>query len=189
MAQITRGCHLLGRTGAGISVRTAATPLHNVAVLPTHTNELSFTETVEIDRPPETVMAFVLAPESVLLVGQVTERCFRVPDTPVRAVGEQQVVVTTEDGLLVLCVSELVELDFPRSATTIERSVPGDIRVRYTCDPTRSGGTTYTQEVRITPQPHEVAVMQLLFEAETRRSVARIREVLENDEWTPPARP
>ena len=128
----------------------------------------------------------MLAPESVLLVGQVTERCFRVPGTPVRAVGEQQVVVTTENGLMVLCASELVELDFPRSARTLELSVPGDIRVRYACDRTPEWRTTFTQEARITPESHEVEVMQLLFDAETRRCVARIKEVLENDEWTPP---
>ena len=49
------------------------------------------------------------------------------------------------------------------------------------------GGTTFTQEARITPEPQEVAIMRLLFASETRRMVARVKEVLESDEWTPPA--
>ena len=67
----------------------------------------------------------------------------------------------------------------------IDRRHPETVRVRYACDRTPDGGTTFTQEGGY-PESHEVEVMQLLFDAETRRCVARIKEVLENDEWTPP---
>jgi hypothetical protein len=113
---------------------------------------------------PDTVMGFLLAPVSAVMVGPHTVRCFRAPDTP---------------------VGEVVELDFPRVAVTRNLTTPGDIRVRYTCDQRPDGGTDYRQEVSIDVSPGQERVLRPLFEAETDRAVARITEVLESGAWVP----
>jgi hypothetical protein len=87
--------------------------------------------TVEIDRLPEVVMEFLLDPVSAVLTGQFTERCLHLPDTPARAVGAQYVSISREDGLLVAGVEELVELDFPHRAVSVDRTNPGEITVAY----------------------------------------------------------
>lgn len=134
---------------------------------------------------PDTVMGFLLAPVSGVMVGQHTVRCFRSPDTPVGEVGEQHVAISEEDGRLHVEVEEVVELEFPRVAVTRNLTTPGDIRVRYTCDPRPDGGTDYRQEVSIDVGPGQEKVLRPLFEAETDRAVARIAEVLESGAWVP----
>jgi hypothetical protein len=142
--------------------------------------------TVTIARPPETVMDFLLDPVSAVLTGQVTERCLHLPDTPERAPGAQFVSLSMEDGLVVAEVEELVELDHPRRAVSINRSTPGGITVAYDCVPRDDGGTEYTQQVWMRPEAGRAGALQALFEAETARCVHRIKEVLEGDEWSPP---
>jgi hypothetical protein len=134
---------------------------------------------------PDTVMGFLLAPVSAVMVGPHTVRCFRAPDTPVGEVGEQHVAISEEDGRLHVEVDEVVELDFPRVAVTRNLTTPGDIRVRYTCDQRPDGGTDYRQEVSIDVSPGQERVLRPLFEAETDRAVARITEVLESGAWVP----
>jgi hypothetical protein len=144
--------------------------------------------TVSIARPPETVMDFLLDPVSGVLTGLSTVRCLHVPDTPERAPGAQFVNLSLEGGLLVADVDELVELDHPHRAVSVNRSTPGAITVAYTCVARDDGGTDYTQEVWMHPDAGRAKALQALFEAETARSVHRIKQVLEGDEWTPPGR-
>ncbi len=141
--------------------------------------------TVQIDQPPEVVLDFLLDPVSAVMTGQFTERCLHLPDTPARAVGAQYVSISREDGLIVASVEELVELDFPHRAVSVDRTTPGEITVAYSCARRADGGTDYTQEVWMTPEPGHAAVLQRAFEGETIRSVTRIKEVLENGEWRP----
>jgi len=130
-------------------------------------------------------MEFLLDPVSAVMTGQSTERCFHLPDTPVRAAGAQYVSISRENGLLVADVEELVELDFPYRAVSVNRTNPGAITVAYSCARRADLGTDYTQEVWMQPDPRHVAALQRAFDAETIRSVARIKEVLENGEWRP----
>ena len=134
---------------------------------------------------PDTVMGFLLTPASAVVIGPHTLRCFRAPDTPVGAVGEQHVAVSEEDGRLRVEIEEVVELDLPRVAVTRNLTTPGDIRVRYTCEPRADGGTDYQQEVWIDVAPGQEQVLRPLFVAETDRAVARITEVLESGTWVP----
>jgi len=141
--------------------------------------------TVQIDLLPEVVMEFLLDPVSAVLTGQFTERCLHLPDTPARAVGAQYVSISREDGLLVAGVEELVELDFPHRAVSVDRTNPGEITVAYSCARRADGGTDYTQEVWMRPEPSHAAILQRAFEGETIRAVTRIKEVLENGDWRP----
>ena len=130
-------------------------------------------------------MEFLLDPVSAVLTGQLTERCLHLPDTPAGAVGAQYVSISREDGLLVADVEELVELDFPHRAVSVDRTSPGEITVAYSCARRADGGTDYTQEVWMRPEPGHAAVLQRVFEGETIRAVTRIKEVLESGEWRP----
>ena len=131
-------------------------------------------------------MDFLLDPRSAVLTGQFTVRCFHLPDTPSDAPGAQFVSLSVDDGLVVAEVDELVELDHPHRAVSVNRSTPGAITVVYTCVARDDGGTEYTQEVQMRPAAGRVEALQSLFEAETVRCVRRIKQVLEDDEWTPP---
>lgn len=141
---------------------------------------------VAIHCPPETVMDFLLDPRSAVLTGELTDRSLHLTDTPAREPGAQFVSLSRLDGLLVAEIEELVELDYPHRALSRNLSSPGEITVAYTCAPGTTGGTDYTQEVWMHPEPGRAAALQPLFEAETRRSVHRIKQVLESGEWTPP---
>jgi hypothetical protein len=143
--------------------------------------------TVGIAVPPETVMSFLLDPVSAVMTGQLTERCLHLPDTPARAVGMQHVHFSMEGGLLVAEVEELVELEYPYRAVTVNRTTPGGITVAYTCAPRGGNATEYTQEVWMEPSPGSAELLQDLFDAETQRCAQRIKQVLENGEWRPPA--
>ncbi len=145
--------------------------------------------TVDIAVPAETVMDFLLDPVSAVMTGQLTERCVHLPDTPERAVGMQHLHFSMEGGLLVAEVEELVELDYPHRAVTVNRTTPGGITVAYTCAPRGDAAaeyTQYTQEVWMQPSPGSAELLQDLFDAETQRCALRIKQVLENGEWRPP---
>jgi len=138
--------------------------------------------TVLINRPPEAVMGFLLEPGSAVATGQFVTRAVRAPDTPAGEVGEQHLHFwTDDDGVLVVEVEEVIEIDFPRHVATRSLTTPGDLRVVHTCEPSETGGTTYTQEVSITER--ETASRHLtrqLFIEGTGRTVARIKEILES---------
>ncbi|GAA1475903.1 hypothetical protein GCM10009623_03490 [Nocardioides aestuarii] len=131
-------------------------------------------------------MDFLLDPRSAVLTGQLTERSLHLTDTPPRERGAQFVSISRQDGLLVAEVEELVELDYPHRAVSVNLTSPGNITVAYTCAASTSGGTDYTQEVWMSPGPGRAAHLQGLFESETERSVNRIKQVLEAGEWTAP---
>ena len=130
-------------------------------------------------------MSFLLDPVSAVMIGQSTHRCFHLPDTPTDAVGAQYVSLSWENGLLAADVEELVELEFPHRAVSVNRSTPGAITVAYTCAPRENGGTDYTQEVWIEAGRASADAVQEAFTRETLRSVLRIKEILERDEWAP----
>ena len=131
-------------------------------------------------------MDFLLDPRSAVLTGQLTERSLHLADTPAREPGAQFITLSRLDGLLVAEIEELVELDYPHRAVSRNISSPGEITVSYRCAPTpTTGGTDYTQEVWMRPEPGRAAQLQGLFEAETLRCVQRIKQVLETGEWTP----
>lgn len=138
-----------------------------------------------IDRSPETVMSFLLDPVSTVMLGQFTHRSFHLPDTPTDDVGAQYVGLSWENGLRVAEVEELVELEFPHRAVSVNRTTPGAITVAYTCAPREDGGTDYTQDVWMQAEGRFADRLQEVFDAETMRSVLRLKEVLENDEWRP----
>ena len=139
-------------------------------------------ETVLINRPPAAVLGFLLDPASAVATGQSVTRAVRAPDTPAGEVGEQHLHFwTDDDGTLVVEVEEVVELDFPRRVATRSLTTPGDLRVVYACEPAEAGGTTYTQEVSITvTETSSRHLTRQLFVDETRRVVARIKEILES---------
>jgi hypothetical protein len=146
--------------------------------------------TVDIAVPAATVMDFLLDPVSAVMTGRLTERCVHLPDTPERAVGMQHMHFSMEGGLLVAEVEELVELDYPHRAVTVNRTTPGGITVAYTCAPRgrdAAAHTQYTQEVWMQPSPGSAELLQELFDAETHRCAQRVKQVLESGEWRPPA--
>ncbi|MGH3346376.1 MAG: SRPBCC family protein [Nocardioides sp.] len=141
--------------------------------------------TLPIARSPETVMSFLLDPVSAVMIGQFVHRSFHLPDTPTDAVGAQYVSLSWENGLLSAEVEELVDLEFPYRAVSVNRTTPGAITVAYTCAPRADGGTDYTQEVWIQAEGAYVDPLQEAFTRETLRCVSRIKEILEGDEWRP----
>jgi len=130
-------------------------------------------------------MDFLLDPVSAVITGELTLRSHHLPDTPPREPGAQFVSISEQDGLLVADLEELVELDYPSRAVSVNRSSPGGITVTYTCARREDGGTDYTQEVTMHPDRGRVTLLQSLFEAETVRCVQRIKQALESGEWQP----
>jgi hypothetical protein len=143
-------------------------------------DRIEVAETVEIARPPEVVMDFLRDPSSAVATGQFCTRAFRAPDTPVGEVGEQHVQISESDGLLVVDVEEVVEIDLPHRILTRNLTTPGDLRVAYLCEPWGEQGTRYTQQVSITvADSFERSITEGLFVDETRRVTQRIKELLE----------
>ena len=132
-----------------------------------HEDVVSASASASIACPPETVMDFLLDPVSAVLTGELTLHCFHVPGTPEREPGARFVSLSESDGLLVADVEELLEIDHPRRAVSTNRSNPGSITVTYTCERRDDGGTDYTQQVSVIPEPGRARLLRDLFEKET----------------------
>jgi hypothetical protein len=134
-----------------------------------------------IARPPDQVAEFLMDPRSAVLIGPNVHRCFRAPDHPAGAVGEQHLYVETgDDGRPLVGIEEITALDLPHAIETRNLTSPADLRVRYSFAPHADRATRYRQEVWATVSQRSRAHAQALLDAETHRSVARIKEVLES---------
>jgi hypothetical protein len=107
---------------------------------------LTVEATIEIARPPLEVWDFLLAPASAMLTGTGVVKTFRVPGTPVGAVGEQQCLVYDTGGSLTIHMAELIELEPLHKIVTRFPTMPTGMLNVSTLTPTDTG-TSYTDRL------------------------------------------
>ena len=89
---------------------------------------------------------FLITPESAVVTGDGVVKAFRVPGTPVGAVGDQQCLVYEVGGRLSIQMAEVVEADAPNRVVVRWPTVSPTMLAVSTLTPTATG-TKYTSRI------------------------------------------
>ncbi|MER7070286.1 SRPBCC family protein [Terrabacter sp. NPDC000476] len=89
--------------------------------------------------PRDRVWAFLVHPRSAQLLDPAVVNAFRVPGTPVAAVGEQHCTVLRRGDVLAAHLTEVVAIDAPRSVAFRSLTVPGGFLAGYVLEDVHGG--------------------------------------------------
>jgi hypothetical protein len=107
---------------------------------------LSVESSIDIACSTQELWDFLITPESAVLTGTGVVKAFRVPGTPVGAVGDQHCLVYEIDGRVTIQMAEVVEAEAPNRVVVRWPTLPTTMLATSTLTPTATG-TKYTSRI------------------------------------------
>jgi len=113
---------------------------------PTGLELMTVESCIEIACSTQELWGFLVTPESAVLTGEGVVKAFRVPGTPVGAVGDQHCLVYEIDGRVTIHMAEVVEAEAPSRIVVPWPTPSKTMLATSTLMPTHAG-TRYTTKV------------------------------------------
>jgi hypothetical protein len=107
---------------------------------------MSVESSIDIACSTQELWDFLVTPESAVVTGEGVIKAFRVPGTPVGAVGDQHCLVYEIDGRVTIHMAELVEAEAPNRIVVRWPTLSKTMLAISTLTPTHAG-TRYTTKV------------------------------------------
>jgi uncharacterized protein YndB with AHSA1/START domain len=129
---------------------------------------------------PQRVWDFLMAPETAFLTGDGIVNAFRVPGTPVGAVGEQVCVVSEVAGRVRADIIEVVSAEPPSTLVTRWLTSASEVVERATLHPGPGGGTSLTVQLAMRVALGTSKKMRPILQGHLEQSSRRIRSAVES---------